>query len=74
MFRQYHPQPCTHHRTNPLQFLSLQDEAQKKAAGEKAKDGKKTISSVLYELKYDVKSHGYTPKELEKRVAEEVRN
>lgn len=51
--------------------MILQDEAQKKAA-EKAKDGKKTISAVLYELKYDVKSHGYAPKDLEKRVSEEV--
>lgn len=49
----------------------MQDEA-KKAAADKSKDGKKTVSSVLYELKYDVKSHGYTPKELEKRVTEEV--
>lgn len=51
--------------------LPLQDEAQKKA-GDKSKDGKKTISSVLYELKYDIKSHGYSPKELEERVTEEV--
>lgn len=50
----------------------MQDEAQKKTAAEKAKEGKKTISSVLYELKYDIKSHGYTPKELETRVSEEV--
>lgn len=55
---------------SPFRF---QDEAQKKAAADKAKDGKKTISAVLYELKYDVKSHGYTPKDLEKRVTEEVR-
>lgn len=49
----------------------FQDEAQKKA-GDKAKESKKNISSVLYELKYDVKTHGYVPKELEKRVTEEV--
>lgn len=49
---------------------SLQDE--KKAAEAKAKEAKKTVTAVLYELKYDVKSHGFAPKDLEKRVLDEV--
>lgn len=53
--------------------LLFQDNSAAEPEKKKEKEKKKNISSIIYELKYDVSSHGFVPKVLEKLILDEVR-